>query len=308
MIEFFVLEICHWDSLPQTIQIKIINYVNGGEEIYFEVMFVSKSFRRCVEIIYYDIYEVSIALCTKKTWFNKTHKCFLQFLTRINWNCYLKFDPDEDSELLNVYLGGSLFNVLLHFFYCKRACENDSVYCKICSRVRIRHYQDRAFFENVKCLRENKLGLQDRELTYDIFMNDYKRYSSETDFCRMEYYFYHTADIVWAFLSILGRIHLNLLYKYFDKIEMSISDEKYVYSCMNNYVQKIIDAFFSININYFFIIFNKFRSLNYSACYDIAPDAKFTYSPLKLQRKVTDKDSYEYEYQLYPNEASFEYD
>ena len=274
-------------------------------------MSVSKSFRRCMEIIYYDIYEISNALCTKKTWFNRTYKHFLEFLSGVNWNClFLKsnLDPEEDSELLNVYLGGSIFRVLFHFFRCTRACENDSYYCKICSRVRIRQYQNRLAFEDVKCFdyRDDKVGLESRELTFDIFMKDYEKYSLTSGFCRKEYFLYHSADIVLAFLSIFGRVHFNLLYEYFDKIKMSINDEKYVYSHMTKYVQNMMNAFYSLNINYFFVIFGKFQSLNYSACHDIAPNAEFTFSPLKLERKVTDKDSYEYKYQLYPNEYDYQ--
>ena len=271
-------------------------------------MSVSKSFQRCIELIYFDIYEISSGICSRKTWYRKTYGHFLSFLRDINYHCEFSdydLDPEYDYELLDVYLGGTLFKALMHFFYCERSCENVSKYCKICSRVRSRQYQNRRSFEDVKVLQyrdDDKVGLQNREVSFDIFMTDYDFYSMTSGFCRKEYYFYHAADIALAFLSILGRIHFNCLYSYFDKIDMCINDEKYISFLMTKYVHNIMNAFYSLNINYFYIVFGKFRSLNHSACHDIAPNAKLSFSCLELVRKVTDKDQYEYKYQLFPNE------
>ena len=271
-------------------------------------MAVSKSFQRCIEHIYNDIYEISINFCSRKAWYQKTLKKYLKMVTRINWQCDLNDDP-EDGRLLEIYLGGTLFKAFMHFFYCERRCENVKNYCKICSRVRIRHYQERSKFEDIKVLQfheDEKLGFESRKLTFDIFMTDYDRESTRFGSCRKEYFFNHPLDLGLAFFSIIGRIHFNLIYSYYDNIEMSVNDEKVCASLIEKCVQKIMDAAYSCNISYFFVIFGKFQSINHSACHDIAPNAKMTFSRLEIPRKITNKDEYDYEYRLWPNK--YEYD
>ena len=272
-------------------------------------MAVSKSFQRCIEHIYSDIYEISINFCSRKAWYQKTFKKYLKMVTRINWHCDFEYDYEDDYRLREMYLGGTLFKAFMHFFYCERRCENVRNYCKICSRVRIRQYQDRSLFEDIKVLQfheDEKLGLESRKLTFDIFMTDYERESTRFGSCRKEYYFNHPLDLALAFLSILGRIHFNLIYSFYDNVEMSVNEEKVCSSLMVKCVQKIMNAFYSCNISYFFVLFGKFQSINHSACHDIAPNAKFTFTRLEIPRKITDKDQYDYEYRLWPN--NYEYD
>ena len=277
-------------------------------------MSVSKAFQNCIELIYSDIYEISLGICSRRTWYEETYHHFLFLLRDINYNCHFSdfdLDPEYDSELLAVYLDGTLFKSFLHFFYCERSCENVSNYCKICSRVRQRQYQNRSAFIDVKVLEyhdDDKVGLQDRELTFDIFMDDYDFYSTANCCCRKQYYLSHSADILLAFLSLFARIQFNNLHSYFGKIDMCLNDEKYCSAQITKYIHNLMNAIYSLNINYFYVIFGKFESLNHSSCYGIAPGAKETFSCLELVRKITDEDQYEYKYQLFPNQFGYCYE
>ena len=37
----------------------------------------------------------------------------------------------------------------LHFFHCKRSCDNVKEYCKVCSHVRYRNFQKLCFYDDV---------------------------------------------------------------------------------------------------------------------------------------------------------------
>ena len=293
--------------MPEEIKLKIITLFKDDIPFCFVLMSVSKSFQRCIEHIYNDIYEISINLCSRKLWYQKTMKKYLKMVTRINSYCDLDKDPD-DAKLLEKYLGGTLFKAFMHFFYCKRRCENFKNYCKVCSRVKMRHYQPKNNFEDVKVKQffdNERLGFESRKLTFDIFMTDYPGESSREGFCRKEYWFSHPMQLALAFLSILARIHFNLIYSYYDDLEMSANDEKLCAPLIGKYVQKILNATYSCNMNYFFVIFEKFQSINHSACHDIAPGAEITYAPLEIPRKITNKDEYDYEYRLWPNKYEY---
>ena len=62
-------------------------------------MSVSKSFKRCIELIYFDIYEISSGICSRKTWYHKTYGHFLSFLRDINYHCEFS-DYDLDPETI----------------------------------------------------------------------------------------------------------------------------------------------------------------------------------------------------------------
>ena len=80
----------------------------------------------------------------------------------------------------------------------------------------------------------------------------------------------YAGDAFTVFVSILLRVHLNLYYNYFLSFPMSLRHERFVIRKIQIFVQDICHMFWTTNINYFFVLFDKFKDLNRSVCYDIS--------------------------------------
>ena len=133
-------------------------------------MRVSKSFKEHVELIHKDIYSISLGICSKKYWLNKTLPAFIEMV--YHFESFANIDRFNRKELLEVYSEGSLFRVLLHMFFCKRSCDRVEIYCWKCSRVRDRNFQALTIFDDV-ILEErdiySKLGIQNKQIDFDFF-------------------------------------------------------------------------------------------------------------------------------------------
>ena len=67
-------------------------------------------------------------------------------------------------------------------------------------------------------------------------------------------------------------------------IPLSLQDEKYFVRKIQLFVRDLCDVIWTANSNFFFVIFDKFKDLNRSACHDVDPD-KPSKGPYTCPRK-----------------------
>ena len=132
-------------------------------------MRVSKLFKQYVGLIHKDISNFSLGICSRRRWINKTYPLFNELIFHLEFLVVESFDK---RLLLDLYSEGSLFRTFLHFFYCKRSCDEVYDYCVTCSHVRQRNFQNLNLFDDVLLAQrdfESKLGLDDRTVDFDVF-------------------------------------------------------------------------------------------------------------------------------------------
>ena len=192
-------------------------------------MRVSKSFKRHFELIHIDIYNISLGICSKVCWRNKTLPLFTEMV--YHFELFTNISKFNRHELMKVYTDGSLIRTLLHFFFCKRSCDGVNDYCWKCSHVRFRNFQNQTLYEDVLLAQrdfDSKLGLDDRIIDFDVFLPFYTNYSTtEVGVCKRERIVQYAADVYILFVSTFIRINLNVFYEFFLKIPLSLDDEKY---------------------------------------------------------------------------------
>ena len=245
--------------LPIEVQSKILSYFKFNVDDCLKLMRVSKSFKRCVELIHVDIYNISLGLCSKTCWRNKTLILFNKMIQ--SFELFLNVPTFNRFELMEVNTEGSLFRTFLHFFHCKHSCDGVNDYCQKCSHVRFRHFQNQVLFDNVLLSErdfKSKLGLDDRIVDFDVFLPNYSSYvRNEENVCRRERVIQLAADMYVLFVSTFIRINLNVYYDYFLKIPLNLNDEKYVIRHIQHLVPDLSNVIWELNVNYFFVIFGK---------------------------------------------------
>ena len=253
------------------------------------MMRVSKLFKKNVELLYVDIYNVSLGLCSKKSWFNRTYPYFDRLIRQLKRYCDI--EPVDEFDLMRVYSEGSLFRTFLHFFHCKRSCENVKEYCKVCSHVRYRNFQKQRFYDDVLLEQRDhysKMGIENRLVDFDVFLPDFDLYCLDKGpHCRRKRLIKHPVDIFVCFVSTFARVNLNNCYDFFLNLPMTLNNEKYCVSQISNFVRDMSFEIWKLNVNYFFVIFDDFNKLNRSYCYEIKPNVKNTYKPLRSPRSST---------------------
>ena len=130
----------------------------------------------------------------------------------------------------------SLFSVFIHFLRCIRSCErvpNSPTYCKVCSRVVDFHSNSRTYFQNIHVTSEgtNLLRLSsDTVCDLDVVVSNadeyFKFFNIKDDFCSYFTLFHHPEEIFAAFSSILIRIYVNICLKFFNDLDLNITDER----------------------------------------------------------------------------------
>ena len=233
-------------------------------------MRVSKLFKQYVELIHKDISNFSLGICSRRRWINKTYPLFNELIFHLEFLVVESFDK---RLLLDLYSEGSLFRTFLHFFYCKRSCDEVYDYCVTCSHVRQRNFQNLNLFDDVLLAQrdfESKLGLDDRTVDFDVFLPNYLNFrDDEEGGCMRERVFDFAADIFVVFVSTFIRINLNLYYDFFLKKPLSLSTEKYFISKIQFFIRDLSNVIWELNVNYFFEIFDKFSQVNRSICYSV---------------------------------------
>ena len=245
-------------------------------------MRVSRCFKKNIELLHIDIFNISLGLCSKKYWFNRTWPYF-DYLIR-NPERYCDIKPFDRFDLITTYSEGSLFRTFLHFFFCKRSCDNVKEYCSVCSHVRYRNFQlirmyDYTLLSDTDS--SSKLGLDNLTVDFDVFLPDLERYCiNKKTHCIRERVINHPADIFILFFSTFVRVNLNNYYKFFLNEALTLSDEKYTIRQISNCVRDIANELWLLNVNYFFVIFDVFTKYNRSLCYNIQPGTENLYEPL----------------------------
>ena len=277
----------YWKYLPIEVQSKILSYFKFNVDDCLKLMRVSKSFKRCIELIHIDIYNISLGLCSKTCWRNKTLPLFNEMIQI--FELFLNVPTFNRFELMEVYTEGSLFRTFLHFFYCKRSCDSVNDYCQKCSHVRFRNFQNQVLFDDVLLSERDfrsKLGLDDRVVDFDVFLPNCMKYiRNEENVCRRESVVQFAADIYVLFVSTFIRINLNVYYDYFLKLPLNLKDEKYIIRHIQHLVRDLSNVIWELNVNYFFVIFEKFTKLNHSVCYDSVEKAECSYEPLVKKKQ-----------------------
>ena len=159
-----------WIYLPNEIQSKILSYFKFNLEYCVKFMRVSKSFKKHVQQMHLNIYNLSLGICLKKTWLKKTLPLFSEMIRHFHMFC--DFRTFDDVKLMMVYSKGSIFRTFLHFFLCNRSCDGVDKYCSQCSHVRFRNFQNQVLFDDVLLTArefKSKLGLDDRTVDFDVF-------------------------------------------------------------------------------------------------------------------------------------------
>ena len=109
-----------------------------------------------------------------------------------------------------------------------------------------------------------------------------KYYKEEENICRRERTVQYAADVYMLFVSTFIRINLNACYDFFLKLPLSLNDEKYFISKIQRFVHDLSNVIWELNVNHFFVVFDKFSKLNRSICYDLDVEKplKGPYEPL----------------------------
>ena len=235
-------------------------------------MRVSKSFKAHVEQLHIDIYNISLGFCTKRYWLKKTFPAFQELI--FHFEAYTCLDPFPKKEIRELYTETSLFRVCLHFFLCKRSCDRTIDYCWMCSRVRDRNFQKGSVFDDMIMERIHdidKLDLTNKMIDFDVYLSRWGNSIPKNDYGKCEWNdtILYAGDVFVLFVSILLRVHLNLFNNYFLNFPMALDHQKYMVRKIQAFVEDIVHMFWTTNINYFFVVFDKFKDLNRSVCFDI---------------------------------------
>ena len=123
----------YWKSLPYIVQSKILSYYKFDVVACLNFMRLSKSFKEHVELLHKDIHNISLGICSKWYWLDKTFPAFTEMI--YHFESFTNIERFNRNELLEVFSECSLFRVLLHMFLCRRSCDRVENYCWKCSRV-----------------------------------------------------------------------------------------------------------------------------------------------------------------------------
>ena len=232
-------------------------------------MRVSKSFKNHVEVMHSEILNVSLGLCSKKHWSNKVKPLYRELLHSLDFFSN-SFEMDDMMILMSE---GSLFRSFLHFFLCKRLCDDIKSYCTLCSHVRPRNFQSLTLFDSVYLETrdfKSQLGIDDETVDFEVFLQNYMiKINSIGGFCLREMTIDHPSDIFVVFVSIFIRVNLNLCYNFFLKNKMPITTERYFVRRIEEFVRDLACEIWYLNVNYFYVIFQNFQILNRSICFNI---------------------------------------
>ena len=264
----------YWKKLPYIVQSKILSYYKFDVVNCLNFMRVSKSFKDYVELLHKDIHNISLGICSKKYWLNKTFPAFTEMV--YHFESFANIERFNRNELLEVFSECSLFRILLHMFLCQRSCDRVENYCWKCSRVRDRNFQNLTVYDDV-ILEErdiySKLGINNKQIDFDVFLS-YYGISNSFNYgnCEWNQTIQYAADVFILFVSVLIRVHLNVYYNYFLSIPLSLQDKRYFVRKIQLLVRELCDVIWTADSNYFFVIFDKFKDLNRSVCFDVDPD------------------------------------
>ena len=236
---------------------KFLNYLPVA--IINNLLFVSMYTRQVIFKKFKDIYCLS-------TGFTSAKHCYSIVQKTAQQSSFFKYHFDYEDrvcallEKFKTHL--SLFSVCMYFLRCIRSCErapNSPSYCKVCSRVQDFHFNCRSSFQNIQVtsLGTTLLGLGcDQICDLDVFVSNadvyFKFFKVKDDFCSYFARFSYPEEIFAAFSSILIRIYVNVLLKFFAELELNTFDEKKVRETIMTQSRFFLARFwYEVNIDLF---------------------------------------------------------
>ena len=235
---------------------------------------VSKSFRQIVRDHFRDIYNIPLGFCSEIFWFSNTWPLFNRMVVCIETETQKSYQKNDIELLFDSF---SLFMVSLHFFLCRRSCDKVEKYCKICSRVRDHNYDSKTMFHYIVFedhLQEDHLGLSKKMIYFDVHLRRWSNYnctisSSSPTACDYREQINYARDIYLNFVSVMVRVRVNLCYEFFVSSPLTLAHEKYIVEKIERFANEIIHMFWTTNTHFFFEVFDHFRDINRSICYEV---------------------------------------
>ena len=164
-------------QLCEELQLNLLSYLNANDLITF--CYESKYFRKLLLKKFSKIFEISAGFCSVQDWTYVIQKNVFNLIRDIHNDLFFNetfytynFDFEENyDKLLKRFCHMSLFSVCLHFLRCRRSCERNANYCKICSRVCDNDYFDVDKFSNAHLISfPSYLDiLSDEPVDFDVF-------------------------------------------------------------------------------------------------------------------------------------------
>ena len=250
-------------------------------------LFVFKLTRQVVFKKFKDIYHLSTGFTSEKHWFSIIQKATYEICGSIMKEKF--FDPaffnyhfNHEDRLLSLAekfrINSSLFSVSLQFLRCVRYCEKGHTappYCKLCSRVVDFHYNSRSYFRNIQVTSEGTSLLRlnsDTVCDLDVFVSNaddhYKFFQVKDDFCTYFVLFSNPEEVFVAFSSILIRIFVNVCFKFFNDLDLNITDDSKIRDIIMLQSLAFLARFWhEVNIDFFYEFFDKFDDYHLSHCF-----------------------------------------
>ena len=152
----------------------------------------------------------------------------------------------------------SLFSVFFHLLRCLRSCDRVENYCFYCSLVRPHIYGDLIYFHDVvvasqvTIYKNNCLYVQDKVCDFDVFAErsiymNYPNFPLNSTKCDLYTELGHAQDLFVHFTSVLIRLYINYVRKYFSKYQFTLRDEKIVYDAIYLFASDLMYEFFQTN-------------------------------------------------------------
>ena len=247
------------------------------------LLYVSKYFRKYILDKNYKYFYLASGFCSLKYWENNIGKKAFDLLQNIynndDFTCvfdFEKFFPEVEVTLRDL----SLFSVCFHFLTCLRSCDKVANYCFYCSHVRSHVYGDWCHFHDVEVATQDKvyndhyMYTQVKICDFDVFLGrpiymNYPNYPFNQRTCDYYNELHHAQDLFVPFTSVLIRMYINYVSKYFFKFQFKLRDEKIVYDAIYLYASRLIYEFFDINYVFFYEFLNMFNNFNRSHCLKI---------------------------------------
>ena len=256
-------------QLCEELQLNLLSYLNANDLITF--CYESKYFRKLLLKKFSKIFEISAGFCSVQDWTYVIQKNVFNLIQDIHNDLFFNetfytynFDFEENYEkLLKRFCHMSLFSVCLHFLRCRRSCERNANYCKICSRACDNDYFDVDKFSNAHLISfPSYLDiLSDEPVDFDVFLCKCSSsccslcHSNSSDKkCANFEVFNHARDLFATFCGVLARMYLNYTMECFSEFisNISLKDESKIIQNTFKFAYDFLNKFFDVNHWFFF--------------------------------------------------------
>ena len=185
--------------------------------------------------------------------------------------------PYPRKDIGMFYANVSLFVTWLHFFLCKRSCDKVVNYCKICSRIREHNFAEKYFFYDVVFedkTKTDRLDLASKQIDFDVYLLrnlHFNRTVTPSFECDHLEHINYAQDIFILFVSVMVRVLINSVFNHFLSRPLTLKDESAVVEAIYHFAHEVMHEFWHMNTTFFYEVFDRFKELNRSVCYEICP-------------------------------------